>query len=53
METVQDAIVTTVRADASNKAIILTANQIKKQLDIPLSNDEQIKEEQFLANYGV
>lgn len=46
-----------IRADGkiltSNKAIILAANQIKKQLDIPLSNDEQIKEEQFLVNYSV
>lgn len=37
----------------SNKAIILTSNQIKQQIGIPLSQDEQTKEEQFLANYIV
>lgn len=46
-----------IRADGkiltSNKAIILAANQIKQQLGIPLTQDEQIKEEQFLANYNV
>lgn len=37
----------------SNKAIILTANQIKHQIGIPLSEDEQIKEERFLANFKI
>lgn len=46
-----------IRADGkiltSNRAITLAANQIKQQLGIPLAQDEQIKEEQFLANYNV
>lgn len=46
-----------IRADGkiltSNKAIVLAANQIKQQLGIPLSNEEHVKEEQFLANYNV
>lgn len=37
----------------SNKAIILTANQIKNELGIPLSREEQMKEKQFLASINV
>lgn len=43
-----------IRADGkiltSNKAIILTANQIKKELGIILNHEEKAKEKQFLEN---
>lgn len=32
----------------SNKAIYLTANQIKKEIDLPLSREEELKEKQFI-----
>ena len=35
----------------SNKAIILTANQIKQQLGITLTPEEQLREKKLLANF--
>lgn len=38
------------RIMTSNKAILLASNVIKKQLDIPLSEDEEKREEEFINN---
>ncbi len=37
----------------SNKAILLTANQIKKELGIPLLPDEELKEKRYLESLNV
>lgn len=46
-----------IRADGkiltSNKAIVLAANQIKRQIGIPLSCDEQAKEDHYLVNISI
>jgi DNA sulfur modification protein DndB len=46
-----------IRADGkiltSNKAILLAANQIKKELGIPLLIDEELKEKRYLENLNV
>ena len=46
-----------IRADGkiltSNKAILLTANQIKKELGIPLLPDEELKEKRYLESLNV
>ena len=46
-----------IRADGkiltSNKAIFLTANQIKKELGIPLLPDEELKEKRYLENLSI
>lgn len=46
-----------IRADGrvltSNKAILLTANQIKKELGIPLLPDEELKEKRYLESLSI
>lgn len=46
-----------IRADGkiitSQKAVILTANVIKKNIGIPLTSDEQMREEQFLVSMNI
>lgn len=46
-----------IRADGkiltSNKAILLSANQIKKELGIPLFPDEELKEKRYLENLSI
>lgn len=37
----------------SNKAIQMTAIQIKRSIGIPLTDDEQLKEEHFLASFNL
>ena len=37
----------------SNKAINLTSNQIKKEIGLPLSEEEEQREQQFLSSINV